>query len=1368
MTALGDDPDMRYPLTVVDGRFRFLGGVGISRVVSVLVAVLFVGTGVTAFQIEPEVVTRVSTADTGIWIPASLSGEIVRVDALRGEVSARVAVADPGADLETVEMGGRVVVLNRTSGVVSLVDPALHEVIREVTTLEGGIDMFDFGPEAIIVAAGSEMAVIDPEVTASSSLQLGVEIGSIAVMGAGGVAATETELIPFDGAGLGDAISRARVRVVGVGDLVLELDGRMVREFGGDQRACLAKSLSADAIVVGDSSGLVVGVDRGLVQLANLESEQCTTVRLAGSEAVLGRPAVAGGSIFVPEPEIGAVHIVDVSDRDFTSHRAAFGMTDLRVRSRGGIVVAYATDSSLATLLDSNGVVKTFDTAPSTGAVGVAVGEDGSSAVVGGDDEAVAVGLDGAEGDHVGADLLVIDAAVLAASITNPEEVEPVDQVPEEPEEVAPDELAASYAVSEATVPVGTEVRFVDESTGSPDSWIWDFGDGTGAEGPQVSHAWQAAGTYPVTLHIGRGELSDEVTLVVTVVPADTAVPPSADFVFSSAIVEVGDAIDFEDRSRGEIERWHWDFGDGTSSTRRNVRKVWDRAGRYTVVLTVSNPQGSDSATIVVEVRDGLLPPVAIVQASTRVAEVGQPIVFTAASASDPATFSWDFGDGRSASGAEVTQVFLSVGTYTVKVVATNNAGVSEAFIEITVEPPTTAPSARIATLPTMIEVGDAVSLTSISSNGPDTEEWSFGDGQTAVGTTVDHTWTSPGTFIVTLTATNRAGSSTTTAIVEVVPLLPSPIAVISAHDPTPWVGEPTAFSQSSLDATDWLWDFGDGGTSSSPTPLHTFSSAGPRTVTLTVTNRNGTHSTSVTVEPRLKPTANFSASPLAPRVGEAVTFTDLSVNAASWSWDFGDGATSTAQSPQHAYSSSGSYQVVLTVTSSAGDLDASLPSQVSVDPARPKLSGIDVVSPATTLATTTFTAITGGASGPITAYEIDFGDITPVLGAVSSSFTHSYATAGTYTVQMRAQGPLLDWSPWVSILLDVVDPALPQIAIAATVPGSAPLGFVTLTGEELIGSGPINSWSWEIVGTSGTVPVSGREVIHNFTDPGTYTLNLTATGPVAGVSVSKQIIITPPPAPTITTLVATPSPVTTGTVVEFVPTTTGSIVLWEWDYEDLGTYVVGASPGQHIFNLAGSHTVWLRVTGPYGQTASASVVVTAYAPPSPSAPVASPVQAVYTTGDTVGFTSSEIYGATVSQWDWSITDGFSIYPYTTVLPSISHQFNTAGSWTVTVTATGPSGAQASNSTVVTVQDPPPPVASFTFVVGAGLSVDFTDTSTGSTADGWAWDFGDALGTSSVQNPSYTYAVAGTYSVSLTVTSGGQTSSPSSNPVTVS
>jgi PKD repeat protein len=129
-------------------------------------------------------------------------------------------------------------------------------------------------------------------------------------------------------------------------------------------------------------------------------------------------------------------------------------------------------------------------------------------------------------------------------------------------------------------------------------------------------------------------------------------------------------------------------------------------------------------------------------------------------------------------------------------------------------------------------------------------------------------------------------------------------------------------FSDGSTGPVDsWAWDFGDGAVSSDQNPVHSFSSGGTYSVTLTVSGPGGTDTESqqvVVVEPPESPVADFSFEQVPGSLG--VSFTDDSANDVdSWSWDFGDGGTSTVQNPMHSYAAAASYDVTLTVTGPGG-----------------------------------------------------------------------------------------------------------------------------------------------------------------------------------------------------------------------------------------------------------------------------------------------------------------------------------------------------------------------------------------------------------------------------------------------------------------
>ncbi|HTY15510.1 MAG TPA: PKD domain-containing protein [Methanoregulaceae archaeon] len=204
----------------------------------------------------------------------------------------------------------------------------------------------------------------------------------------------------------------------------------------------------------------------------------------------------------------------------------------------------------------------------------------------------------------------------------------------------------------------------------------------------------------------------------------------------------------------------------------------------------------------------------------------------------------------------------------------------------------------------------------------------------------------SPTTVPVTIIPATSTGSTVTIPVVTmpivtvplgtpVVPIvLPSvtPLpAVTSAPPAADFIAQPLSGAnplivhftdQSSGVPVSWIWDFGDGATSSDQNPVHTYSTPGTFTVSLTVSNNFGSNkkTRNAMISSGIAPVAAFTASPRSGTAPLEVHFTDISTGQpAAWSWDFGDGTTSTLQNPAHVYSDGGSYTVSLAVANLFG-----------------------------------------------------------------------------------------------------------------------------------------------------------------------------------------------------------------------------------------------------------------------------------------------------------------------------------------------------------------------------------------------------------------------------------------------------------------
>jgi PKD repeat protein len=210
-----------------------------------------------------------------------------------------------------------------------------------------------------------------------------------------------------------------------------------------------------------------------------------------------------------------------------------------------------------------------------------------------------------------------------------------------------------------------------------------------------------------------------------------------------------------------------------------------------------------------------------------------------------------------------------------------------------------------------------------------------------------------------------------------------------------------TFYDESKGTVTSRSWSFGDGGTSTAFVATHVYASPGTYPVTLTVTGPGGSASITQNVSVSGPVSALFSFTPASPTTNDTVQFTDLSGGApTSWSWNFGDGGTSTQQNPSRKYGSPGAYTVSLTVSRNGSSSTTTLP--LTVSGTTPGTIPVVAAFDATPLSVAPGQRVSFAdrSTGSPTQWSWSFGD-----GATSTaqSPTHAYATNGTYTVTLTA-----------------------------------------------------------------------------------------------------------------------------------------------------------------------------------------------------------------------------------------------------------------------------------------------------------------------------------------------------------------------------
>ena len=152
--------------------------------------------------------------------------------------------------------------------------------------------------------------------------------------------------------------------------------------------------------------------------------------------------------------------------------------------------------------------------------------------------------------------------------------------------------LLADFSANVTAGKSPLNVAFTDTSTGEPEFWDWDFGDGNRSDEQNPVHFYEIPGTYTVTLSTGNPYQRDvERKEAFISAGAEPVCRFSADPVSGLAPLPVH----FFDVSSGDPETWHWDFGDGNTSDEKNPVNIYDSQGTYNVSLTVSNSYGTAS-----------------------------------------------------------------------------------------------------------------------------------------------------------------------------------------------------------------------------------------------------------------------------------------------------------------------------------------------------------------------------------------------------------------------------------------------------------------------------------------------------------------------------------------------------------------------------------------------------------------------------------------------------------------------------------------------------------------------------------------------------------------------------------------------------
>jgi PKD repeat protein len=373
---------------------------------------------------------------------------------------------------------------------------------------------------------------------------------------------------------------------------------------------------------------------------------------------------------------------------------------------------------------------------------------------------------------------LSVQSAGGAAPCTNPVQIGEVEDYSVLIEDAG--EAVADFGAP--TVCLGASTNFNDISytfgAYTVDKWTWNFGDPSStadtSSAQYPSYTYTTPGVYNVTLTVNTNKPGTPATVTKAVIVEY----PAAAFSYKGTLAQ--SLTTFIDASTGGLATgWEWDFGDPQSGPLNNAFSsnpghVFDTAGTYAVSLIVTTSGGCRDTIVQNIVIKNTITPVADYTASTYQPYVGQPVNLVDQSLYNPTTWEWTitpstytFLSGTSANSPNPVIAFNALTTYTVKQKVINSAG-SDSVSKLFITKNYIKPVADFTGSPLTVKAGQSVAFIDLSSNDPSSWLWDFGDTTSGLMDTSTmqhpfHQYNNPGSYHVTLTSTNPAGSGSKT-----------------------------------------------------------------------------------------------------------------------------------------------------------------------------------------------------------------------------------------------------------------------------------------------------------------------------------------------------------------------------------------------------------------------------------------------------------------------------------------------------------------------------------------------------------------------------------------------------------------------------
>jgi len=801
--------------------------------------------------------------------------------------------------------------------------------------------------------------------------------------------------------------------------------------------------------------------------------------------------------------------------------------------------------------------------------------------------------------------------------------------------------------------------------------------------------------------------------------------------------------VNFTNLSSGLVNSWKWDFGDGTTDTiNMHPSHAYTQQGTYQASLIVyaySTCMYIKPDTFSLDINVYELPQADFTHGN---ACVNNSVAFSDASTpSNVNSWLWNFGDGSTSTLQNPTHIYNIVGTYNVSLKCVTSEGCADSITkQLTVYP---LPTPSFTQTPICFNETSTFTDNSFANAQAPLSSWAwhFGDANTSTAQNPSHIYATHGSFNVTLTVQDTLGC--TDSIQQTVIVHPKPNADFNFESQCS--GVPIVFSNtSSVDMgntiTTWSWDFGDGNTSSVQSPTHTYQTHGIFTAELIISTNNACKDTAkADVRVYAIPNPSFSFSNICE--GTTATFLntstiDASDTLASNIWNVGNATPlQTTPNASSLYVQPGFYNVTLYAISTQNCIDSVTQQLTVFDAPLASFTTHNVCLYDTVVFTNTSASPQFGSTGK---WYWNFGDGSPT-DSLNWHAQHLYNAAGIYNVSLIIQNDTLLCADTFNLNIEIYEP--PQAAFQ----------FVNACLNEAViftnlSQGSISSYNWNFGDAS---PYNNTEhPTHVYPQAGTYYVWLTVSDQHNCIDSVRQNVETYP----LPVADFTFSDVCLNFSAVFTDASTldapDYINQWQWTLGD-NSPTAQTQNVAHVYSASGPYSVQLIVNSYFGCSDTITHLVNIH-----------PMPIVDFEADTQGCTVfctafndlSSVTNGYIAQWQWDFGNNQLAQVHNPIICFTNNQ-HIPISYSVTLTVVTDKGCTASIYKPDYIMVLPKPIASFTIQPESTSLLEplikFHDTSFG--AMWWLWNFGDNMGSSTLQNPVYAYQDTGHYIITLIV-----------------